>query len=145
VAAITGLPPAEAARARARAFTEPGVWSGDATGRAQFIATLAEQGVTAREGGRFLTLGLGATKAARMREVCAGLGRDRILALGDAPNDTEMLEAADRAAIVANPHRPPLPRLAGETAGRILRTALPGPAGWSWAVDRILSQEGVAF
>jgi mannosyl-3-phosphoglycerate phosphatase len=78
-----------------------------------------------------------------MHEIAESLGRDRILALGDAPNDVEMLEAADRAAIVANPHRPALPPMPGEAEGRVLRTDLTGPAGWSWAVERILSAEGV--
>jgi mannosyl-3-phosphoglycerate phosphatase len=138
LAEATGLAPGEAALARARAFTEPGLWTGTEEARAAFV-----EGIAAREGGRFLTLGFGHTKAERMHEIAESLGRDRILALGDAPNDVEMLEAADRAAIVANPHRAPLPRLAGEAEGRILRTDLPGPAGWSWAVERILSAEGV--
>lgn len=145
VAAATGLPPDAAARARDRAFTEPGLWTGTAAGRAAFVEALKEQGIAAREGGRFLTLGFGQTKAERMHQIADEMGCDRILALGDAPNDVEMLQAADRAAIVANPHRAPLPALDGETTGRILRTDLPGPAGWSRAVERILSEEGVAL
>ncbi|MFP4303611.1 MAG: HAD-IIB family hydrolase [Rhodosalinus sp.] len=145
VAAATGLPPDAAARARDRAFTEPGLWTGTQADRGAFIEALAAQGVTAREGGRFLTLGFGHTKAERMHQIADEMGCERLLALGDAPNDIEMLEAADRAAIVANPHRAPLPALGGEATGRILRTDLPGPAGWSLAVERILSEEGVAF
>ena len=145
VAALTGLSAREAARARDRAFTEPGVWSGAKAARAAFARALRAAGVSAREGGRFLTLGFGRTKADRMREVAASLGTTHLLALGDAPNDVEMLEAADRAAIVANPHRAPLPPLEGEAAGRILRTRAPGPEGWSCAVERILCEAGVAL
>jgi mannosyl-3-phosphoglycerate phosphatase len=145
IAEATGLPPEAATRARARAFTEPGLWAGTEQQRAAFTEALAARGVTAREGGRFLTLGFGHTKAERMHQIAREMGCDRILALGDAPNDVEMLETADRAAIVANPHRAPLPALAGEAEGRILRTDLPGPAGWSQAVERILSEEGVAL
>lgn len=145
VATLTGLPEREAARARDRAHTEPGVWTGAKAARAAFARALRAAGVTAREGGRFLTLGFGHTKADRMREVAATLGATRLLALGDAPNDIEMLEAADRAAIVANPQRAPLPRLDGEAEGRILRTRAPGPEGWSCAVERILCEAGVAL
>jgi mannosyl-3-phosphoglycerate phosphatase len=61
------------------------------------------------------------------------------IALGDAPNDVEMLEAADLGVIVANPDGKPIPRLDGETKGRIIRTKEPGPAGWADAVLRLLA------
>ena len=61
------------------------------------------------------------------------------VALGDAPNDIEMLEAADRAFVVANPHGTPMPVLDGERAGRIARTTKTGPAGWNEAVLSVLS------
>ncbi len=62
------------------------------------------------------------------------------MALGDAPNDIEMVEAADFGVIVANPAHAPLPALAGEADGRIIRTEKVGPAGWSEAVMRIVSR-----
>lgn len=134
VAEITGLSREAAARARNRQHSEPGIWTGDEATRARFLAALDEQGIVARRGGRFLTLSFGATKADRMAQVAAGLGATTTLALGDAPNDVEMLEAADAGVIVKNDHGPPLPRLAGEDGGRIIRTEAPGPHGWNWAV-----------
>jgi mannosyl-3-phosphoglycerate phosphatase len=134
VAQATGLDPEAAALARRRAHSEPGLWSGDAPGRAAFIAELAERGVTAREGGRFLTLSFGGTKADRMTEIAERLGAETSLALGDAPNDIDMLEAADFGVVIRNDQAPPLPSLAGETEGRITRSQRPGPEGWNEAV-----------
>ena len=142
VADRTGLPPKDAARAAMRRFSEPGLWSGSPRDRSRFEALLARQGITARQGGRYLTLSYGATKADRMREIAAryasGDESPRMIALGDAPNDIEMLETADIGVIVANPHAKPLPELDGEKAGRIARTQKPGPEGWNESVLRII-------
>ena len=144
VAARTGLPREDAARAARRRFSEPGLWSGDDAERTEFEARLAEHGVTARQGGRYLTLSFGATKAGRMREIAARYGHDgdtpRMIALGDAPNDIEMLETADIGVVVANPHGKPLPRLSGETTGRIIRTGKPGPEGWNQTMLRLIDE-----
>jgi mannosyl-3-phosphoglycerate phosphatase len=134
VADITGLSRDAAALARTRQHSEPGLWAGDAATLEAFLAALGAQGIAARRGGRFLTLSFGATKADRMAEIADALGATTSLALGDAPNDVEMLEAADAGVIVKNDHGPPLPRLAGEADGRIARTEAPGPAGWNRAV-----------
>ena len=136
----TGLPPQEADLARQRCHSEPGLWSGDAAGLQAFLAALAERGIAARRGGRFLTLSLGRTKADAMRDCAKRLGATVTIALGDAPNDTEMLEAADFGVIVRNDHAPPLPALRGETDGRIRRTQDPGPAGWNAAILDILDE-----
>ena len=63
---------------------------------------------------------------------------ERCVALGDAPNDITMLEAADYGIIIANPHRAPLPPLNGEDEGRISRTLDAGPLGWNTAVCALL-------
>jgi len=134
IAQITGLSPANAALAARRAFSEPGLWTGDAPSRAEFLRVLGEHGVSGREGGRFLTLSFGQTKADRMSEIIARYHPRHTIALGDAPNDTEMLQTADFGVIVANPYRAPLPVMAGENTGRIIRTDLPGPDGWNAAI-----------
>jgi mannosyl-3-phosphoglycerate phosphatase len=140
VVTLTGLDMQAAARAQTRAYSEPGLWQGDAESRGAFLTALKAQGVTARQGGRFLTLSFGKTKAERMDEVIARYRPARTLALGDAPNDVEMLERADIGVIVANPHHPPLPPLTGEDKGRILRTDTPGPEGWNLAVLALLDR-----
>lgn len=140
IASATGLPRADAALAGQRAFSEPGIWSGTDDDRAAFIAALAAHGVSAREGGRFLTLSFGQTKADRMAQITARFAPRHTAALGDAPNDTEMLEAADFGIIVANPHRAALPPLAGEASGRITRTDQEGPEGWNTGLLALIAR-----
>lgn len=138
VAGITGLPLVSAARARDRAFSEPGVWTGPDAALAAFLAAANRAGLHHRRGGRFLTFSLGGTKADRMQALIDRYRPALTLALGDAPNDTEMLLAADRGVIVSNPQGPPLPQMPGEAEGRITRTTLPGPEGWNAAVLSLL-------
>lgn len=144
VAEVTGLPPDEAALAKQRAHSEPGLWSGTEAEAEAFLAALAPHGLSARRGGRFLTLSQGGTKAGRMAELVARFRPELTIALGDAPNDTEMIAAADRGVIVRNDAGTPLPRLAGEDSGRILRTTRSGPEGWVEGLTRILRQTGIA-
>lgn len=138
VSSLTRLSPEGAARAKARDFSEPGLWTGDAEGLEAFTTALEQHGVFAQRGGRFLTLSFGRKKADAMAEVTRSLQPDVTLALGDAPNDISMLEQADFGVIVANPHHAPLPQLCGETEGRIIRTQEPGPFGWNVAVNAFL-------
>ncbi|TCP62828.1 mannosyl-3-phosphoglycerate phosphatase [Rhodovulum bhavnagarense] len=143
IARRTGLPETHAARAARRQHSEPGLWSGDDTGKAAFVAALRAQGVTAREGGRFLTLSFGGTKAGRMAEIAARHRTPFIVALGDAANDAEMLEQADMGFVIANPAHPPLPMLRGEPHGHIHRIDTPGPKGWNAAIERVMTEFGM--
>lgn len=140
VARITGLPVDAATLACCRSFSEPGLWDGSDGDLQDFLAALREAGVFAREGGRFLTLSFGATKADRIAGITAELKPRYTVSLGDAPNDLEMLEATDFGVIVANPHRAPLPPLEGETTGKITRTTLPGPSGWNAAILELIAR-----
>lgn len=138
VADLTGLTPEDAARAKDRCFSEPGLWHGDDGSRETFLKTLAELGLTARQGGRFLTLSHGQTKADAMSAVIKQLNGTITLALGDAPNDAEMLAAADHAVIIRNDHGPDFPDIS--TKGTLFRTNAAGPEGWNSAVLRIVKQ-----
>ncbi|MEY8883360.1 HAD-IIB family hydrolase [Donghicola sp. XS_ASV15] len=138
VADATGLPVGSAAKAATRAFSEPGIWSGSDANRDAFIAALADLGVTCRDGGRFLTLGWGRLKSDAMAEVLDMYGTPPSIALGDAPNDIEMIEQATHGVIIPNPHRTPLPPVNGELEGRVIRELSPGPTGWAHAVQTLL-------
>lgn len=140
IAQATGLTP-EAARAAARRdFSEPGLWQGTEAQRQAFLKGLSAQGVSARQGGRFLTLSFGSSKADRMDEVRAGFGQPPCGALGDAPNDIDMLAAADFGVIVFNPHGVALSRQPGETEGTIMRTQAAAPEGWVEGVTWLLAR-----
>ncbi|WP_226622570.1 HAD-IIB family hydrolase [Alloyangia pacifica] len=143
VARVTGLPPENAALARKRRFTEPGLWSGSEDEQDAFLAALAQKGIHARKGGRFLTLSFGGTKAQQMASILTDLGCDTSIALGDAPNDIEMIESATRGVIIRNDHGNGIPPLPGEQTGRIRRTALPGPDGWNAAILDLLEDLGL--
>lgn len=140
VATTTGLSVDAAHLAKKRAYSEPGLWSGDATGQQEFESALQEYGISAREGGRFLTLSFGRNKSDAMAEIIAQFAPRYTVALGDAPNDVEMLQAADYGVIIANPHRAPLPILPTEATGRILRTVGAGPLGWNSAILDLLDR-----
>ena len=134
VADVTGLPLEKATKARLRAFSEPGLWQGTETELQHFTEALTNQGVALRKGGRFLTLSFGRTKADGMRDIVERLGSQITLALGDAPNDAEMLEAADHGVIIRNDHAPDMPALRGLQTGAIRKTTKQGPEGWNQAV-----------
>lgn len=143
VARVTGLGSEEAALAARRQFSEPGLWHSGPEDLHEFLRALKKLGVTGRQGGRFLTLSFGGTKADRMNEIAARYANPPRMALGDAPNDREMIEAADYGVIVANPHGTALPSLDGEADGRIRRTVAPGPEGWNTAVLDLLNTLGI--
>ncbi|MEQ9695811.1 HAD hydrolase family protein [Shimia sp. SDUM112013] len=140
VAKVTGLSLAAARRAKQRAFSEPGLWTGQPEGLSAFERSAKLAGLSLRHGGRFLTVSLGATKADQMEVLIKRFRPRLVLALGDAPNDIEMLEKADHGVIVANDVTPDLPPLPGEASGHITRTCLAGPAGWARAVTAFLDQ-----
>lgn len=142
VAEMTGLSERNAEQARTRCFSEPGLWQGGDTELQGFLGLLAERGIVARRGGRFLTLSFGCTKADAMREVVARLEAEVTVALGDAPNDAEMILAADYGVVVRNDDAPRMPPLAADPPGRIRYTAEPGPSGWNTAVLDLLEELG---
>ncbi|MCB1388975.1 MAG: HAD-IIB family hydrolase [Rhodobacteraceae bacterium] len=141
VAEVTGLGPEAAALARKRAYSEPGIWRGTDAALERFLSALSARGISARRGGRFLTLSWGGSKAGRMAELVARLRPEVTVALGDAPNDAEMLAAADWAVVVRNEHGPGVAPLPDET--RVIRTRAPGPNGWREGLEAVLDRLGI--
>jgi mannosyl-3-phosphoglycerate phosphatase len=146
----TGLSDAGLAAAARRDYTEPGLWRGDARQKRDFIDQLDKLGIRVQQGGRFLTLGFGADKADRMQTLVESLRERQSLpvasiALGDAPNDVEMLQRADYGIIVPNPAHAGIAPLAGESQGRIMRASKAGPAGWNQSLLALLNQQAFAW
>ena len=137
VSKLTGLPLADAARARLREASEPGLLD-DADGRME--EALAAFELRAVQGGRFLCVMPRADKAIAMLALRARYGPDvRTIAAGDSANDLEMLRAADHAIAVRRPDGSAL-----EFAHADRReTELAGPAGWSRALDALLDEYGL--
>ncbi|MEM7731246.1 MAG: HAD hydrolase family protein [Pseudomonadota bacterium] len=138
VSSRTGLSLDAAERAKTRQYSEPGLWTGASDELPRFIEAAINAGLTAQQGGRFLTLSFGGTKADRALELIKHYAPTHTIILGDAPNDMGMLDLADSGVIVANPATGDMPRLPGEDTGRIRRTEKPGPKGWSEAVLDII-------
>lgn len=134
IATVTGLSPKAARQAQDRRFSEPGLWTGSDDGLNVFTQAAQAAGLTLQRGGRFLTLSFGGTKAGRMKELIAAHRPRHTLALGDAPNDADMLQTAEFGVIVANPSAPD----PGIDAPHIRKTHHTGPQGWSDAVLDIL-------
>ena len=63
------------------------------------------------------------------------------IALGDAPNDIEMLQRADFGIVVPNPAHAGIAPLAGEEQGRIMRASKAGPAGWNDSLLALLERQ----
>ncbi len=135
VAKVTGLDLDNATLAKQRAFTEPGVFDGTDDQKCTFLKELCTYGIAAHDGGRFLTLSFGLTKADRLKEIAKTMRATVTIALGDAPNDREMLLAADYPVIVRNDHAPTI----GDIPGAYV-TEQTGPAGWNCAVLTLLEQ-----
>ncbi len=135
---ITGLPLDAAEKSSKRQFSEPGLWYGNESDRELFINYLNTQGVSFRHGGRFMTLSFGSNKGLRVGEIIASYSDPNYLtislALGDAPNDVEMIQATNFGTIIPNTHGTPIPHLDGEDNGTISRAPHPGPKGWNQSV-----------
>lgn len=140
IAGVTGLSLAAAERAGQRQFSEPCLWDGDEAALGRLQSLLGEVGISAQQGGRFLTLGFGHTKADRVGELRDALGVGLIIALGDAPNDRAMIAAADIGVVIPNPN--------GASPGDfdasldVRTTPSAGPEGWAMAVSGILDKIG---
>lgn len=141
----TGLAPEDAERARQRYATEPLLWLGDEESLEQFRKLLARAGLRLLKGGRFWHAMGGFDKSDGVRFL---LGRYQALmprrnlisiALGDSPNDQQMLAAADVAVV--------LPGAGSDTISlpdtqHVIRPDKPGPTGWNQAMLGLLETYG---
>ncbi len=150
VAASTGLDRDAASLARARMRTEPLIWRDGPEALDAFAALLAEQDLLLTRGGRFHHVMPQTSKAdgvAHLRQLLApaiatsgtaassGAVVSRLVACGDAPNDAELLDAADHAIVF--PGRDG--RYLQPRGGRVSHAAAAGPSGWLDAVSSVIT------
>ncbi len=144
VSTRTGLTLEASGLAKKRQFSEPGIWQGNKEELEIFSELLAEQGIMLQQGGRFISLSFGGNKVAFMKELIEkhneGISRRFSVALGDAPNDIAMLEAADLGIVIPNPAHHGMDRI--PVGGNIIRAIQSGPAGWNESVLDILNKAG---
>lgn len=155
IAALTNLPLPKAQLAKQRFCSEPLLWQGDQASLQTFRSELQKHQLHLIEGGRFWhVFGLASPDAGNTDLPSKGLAMRTLLglyeqhgaahhttfALGDSPNDIDMLQTADIAIVIrrkdgthmnyaVEPH-PDQPLLVSD---------LPGPAGWNETVSSVLA------
>lgn len=140
VARDTGLPMDAAAKARQRLSSEPLRWEDDESALAEFAHRLDDAGLNLTRGGRYLHVMGRTDKARAIRRLCeryldAGFDTFTTIALGDSPNDREMLAAADIAVVV---RRKDGQCLDVEGRYQTITTDAAGPEGWNRAILQLL-------
>ena len=161
IARVTGLSPKQASLSNQRQNSEPVyIVSKDSEQRKQLTtalsAKLRELGAGVVEGGRFLhVMAPGTSKGAALEWLSQvyNSGHDNsehdnyehdnyehgsTIALGDSQNDIDMLEKADYAILIRNPHKP-FPALSRQEG--VMKSEATGPQGWRDSLCAVLGIE----
>jgi len=142
IAELTGLSLSSAKLANERGFSEPIHWSGSEEQLVLLENHIEDLGYTLLRGGRFLHLTSGYDKGRALVWLKQQFLREnprsqlRAIALGDSGNDRDMLEAADQAIVIRNPHSK---RLSLCPSISEIRSSEIGPAGWAETLNSYLN------
>ena len=138
IAELTGLCQEDADKARIRQFTEPMLWQDTQTNFQLFLKELQKLSLTTLEGGRFCSIQGHFDKSGGMKWWQAHCSESRpfLVAVGDSPNDMSLLAAADVAVIIKSDKSHKLNPVGPAT---VLRTRMPGPAGWNEGIKQVLN------
>lgn len=144
VADLTGLTLTDAALAKERHFDEPFVFEGSPRAAASLLHQIRAKGLRHTRG-EFYHL-MGDSDKGRAVDIVKGLyrrGRSRLLtaALGDSPNDIEMLQKVDYPIVVKKENGRYHPEVVRRVPG-VIRARGTGPEGWNRAVLKILREMG---
>lgn len=133
----TGLTLAQSTLASLRDYTEPLIWQDSQERLNIFTDQLKEHGLITQQGGRFLSVTDKVDKAQAMQWLCEQLGGEHcVIALGDSHNDEAMLNVADIAVVIKSKHSE---KLTITKPKEVIRTNLPGPAGWQVGIEEALA------
>ncbi len=139
IAALTGLPPPEAAMAKLREHDEPFLLEDSGDGARTLVESAARIGFRVTQGRFYHLLGesdKGRAVSLLIELYSAGGERHVTAALGDRPNDIPMLRCVDRPIVVQLPSGAWDPRI--DVPG-LIRASGVGPAGWNRAVMDFLA------
>jgi mannosyl-3-phosphoglycerate phosphatase family protein len=145
VAALTGLEPADAARAKQRLFDEPFVFRGPASDAEKMKQSIQAKGLNYTRG-EFFHL-MGNSDKGRAVDVLKSLytkqrGEIITVALGDSMNDIEMLERADYPVLIRKQDGSYNPEVLKRVSGCVKSGGI-GPEGWNREVLKLLHQFGM--
>ena len=140
VAKHTGLPIEQAHLSHPRQGTEPIHWHGRDEAYKRFLGELAQYEIQAVAGGRFIHISGLSDKAHGLRKLnelyqLKHPQRELLtIALGDSPNDLNMLNAADIAVVIPNKEK------LQPSAKKVIYAQEPGPTGWNTEMLALLEQ-----
>jgi len=145
VSLLTGLRPADAARAKQRFFDEPFVFRGGASDIKKMKKRIQAKGFKYTQGEFFHIMGN--SDKGRAVEVLKDLytkqrGEIISIALGDSVNDIEMLDKADYPVVIQKQDRSYNSEVMKKVKGCIKSGGV-GPEGWNRAVLKLLYQFGI--
>jgi len=138
---LTGLTESDAQQALNRRFSEPLVWHDSDANFVDFVKQLEALQFRVIKGGRFVHV-LGQTDKGKAIDRCRRYLQHfystelNLIALGDSPNDIDMLNIADIAVLINSPTHdyPALPNAVGE----VYQTQGLGPVGWHEAITKFI-------
>lgn len=132
VATLTGLNEAQSKLALTREYSDPIYWQGTELQRTEFIQKMTAVGYEVLVGGRFIHLNRQTNKGKAQNWLLNQFKNNHrrpftTIALGDSHNDMAMLDAADIAILISNPHSKAKAKLAHKPW---LVSERPAPQGW---------------
>ena len=137
IAELTGLSEGDAGKAQRREFTEPMLWQDTQANFQLFQSEIQRLSLITLEGGRFISIQSQFDKGSAMQWWQARHSQPRpfLIALGDSPNDLSLLAAADVAVVIKSGKSD---QLYPQGPATVIRTSMPGPAGWNDGIRQIL-------
>lgn len=135
----TGLNLAQAKQSAERQYSEPLIWQDTQAQKQKFIQQLESNGLTALQGGRFLSVQGQCNKGLALnwyKNNYQNKSQSKVItvALGDSDNDIAMLEAADISIWIKS--NKAFPKL--QKTKQVYHSSKMGPAGWQETMAHIL-------